>query len=93
LFFLAKACARRQLFERPVVLRFVIFCAALAAVANSVYFVWLDNYYRTASASSLFVPAAITVSALPLFALLWQGFFLDHVRHNALFRRLPARDS
>ena len=90
---LATACARRRLFERRIVLRFVVFCAALAILAISTYYVWLYDHFEGQSAPGLFVPAAITLSALPLFALLWQGFFLDRVRHAALFRRLPARDS
>ncbi len=91
---LAAYCYRRKIFESRIITRFAIFCLALALVLLNVYFM---GFYRSdlwfAGNLGTFIPGTITLCALPLFALLWQGFFLDRVRHNALFRRLPARDS
>ncbi|MCC6797387.1 MAG: hypothetical protein IT366_19895 [Candidatus Hydrogenedentes bacterium] len=89
---LARACARRRLFEERVVFRFLAFCVCLTVGAVTIYLFILSKSVVPA-AMGVFIPVAITLSALPLFSLLWQGFFLDRVRHNALFRRLPARDS
>lgn len=90
---LAAYCYRRMIFESRVIARLVIFCLALAFVSLNVYFFAFNRRWELAWQPSQFVPGAISLSALPLFVLLWQGFFLDRLRHNALFRRLPARDS
>jgi hypothetical protein len=92
LFLLAYTCWRRRIIKPRVVVRFALLCAVPCAIA-----LWFLTYLAREHpdqelADPRFFFTAFVLGLMPLFALFFQGVFLDHVRHGALFRSLPPRD-
>ena len=90
---LAYACWRRKIFQPRVVVRFALLCAVSCAAALW-YLIYLAREHPDQElADPRFLFTAFVLGLMPLFALFSQGAFLDHVRHGALFRKLPPRDA
>lgn len=90
---LARASWRRRIFQRRVAMSFIVL-SALVFAAAFVSFQELERLDPNDELRGLKpLSVAFILSLVPLFALLSQGVYLDRVRHGALFRKLPPRDS
>jgi len=76
---LANACWRRKIFDRKLINKF----ALLGIICTVLAWRLLSEH-----GMELLLPGVIT---LPLFALFSQGVLLDRLRHDALFRGVPAK--
>ena len=90
---LAYSCWRRKIFQPRVVIMFALVCAVSCAAALWSLHDLEQRYSDDGWTDSRFCYTAVVLSLMPLFALLSQGVFLDRIRHGALFRKLPARNT